>query len=644
MTQFQRTFAELQDIMGRVAVSLPVAEASQRKTGLREAVQDTQATAYTAHNYALDAAQNQQAVGIVVDPGGNPTVPTGLALTATFHGFAGKWNQNPTLDYVVSYDVSVTPTGGSETVTSSKFPFFTPTNLTPGVVHSVKVRAVNQWGRAGSYTASQNVTPQYNASEQIDMTAVAQAGRLQGLLPNINLDTITDPTKYGANTVQAIALAAGQNSNVLSFNEAEYENWADGTVWPPSGIASIVPSGWSAIVSAINGRKWLQINASASGTIYPRSDFTQRGANPGCQYIYSFWARNTGASAITLTPFVHNASDAAGTGVATLALGSAVSIPNDGTETQVWVGPFTVSSAKPYLRFGITFSGADSSIYIGKHQLEAVPAGKTQPSAYSVPASSFGVMSGYFLATMDFTTCTAVIGTEAVGSALISNLVADKITGGTINTTTINVTSDVLCGPGVKLNSNGLSLVPATDVTFGAQIAYKITTGGGTEWGEIYFTDLDFGGRSIIVDGHGPNVSGQSHNITLRSTSGDTLAESKIDIVATQGGTGDIVITPAGKVQISGDCTITGTFSALGLWIRGPAYTHSNNALANGATDTLTHGLGHVPTDVFALYSLDNTSWAPLPTSTIALTITSTTIAITNASGVSIHYVLYIYQ
>lgn len=145
---------------------------------------------------------------VPVDDGIPPAAPTGLTVTPVpYKELDATWAAPPDTDQVVSSVMEITPTGGSAKTYTGFETYAYATGLAGGVVHSVRVKFVDRWGHESAYSAAVNATPMLTAAEQIDLDALQILGRLQGLLPNANLATLTDATKLGSGVVTAAAMA-----------------------------------------------------------------------------------------------------------------------------------------------------------------------------------------------------------------------------------------------------------------------------------------------------------------------------------------------------------------------------------------------------------------------------------------------------
>lgn len=190
--------AEVKDTQERMNLVGAVTELQDRVGEVEQASQDVaDHLGYAGDEYLVPVNDNIP-----------PAAPAGLVVTPMpYRELDATWDTPPGGDYVVASVMEVTPSGGSATEYPGRSLDAFATSLAGGVVHSVRVKLVDNWGLESAWSAPVTATPMLTVSEQIDLDALAILGRLQGLLPNANLTTITDATKLGSGVVLAQAMA-----------------------------------------------------------------------------------------------------------------------------------------------------------------------------------------------------------------------------------------------------------------------------------------------------------------------------------------------------------------------------------------------------------------------------------------------------
>lgn len=465
-----------------------------------------------AQEQAAGALATLENLNVPTDDGTPPGAARNVVVNPWMHALDVSWDDPAPTDNVERSLLTVTPQNGVPRVFRGGPGNASAVDLAP-VPHTVDVVLVDIWGRQSAVAGPFTATPDLTAAEQVNLAELAQQGRLTGLLPNVNLAPIGDPSKFAESVVNNTALAAGQNANVLPWAESSFENYADGEAWPPVGVASVLAAGATAQIVTYRRYKWLRISTGASGTgnQFVYSNYATRGTVDGQTYIYSLYVRNTGAVPKSVGIQVFNASDSQGAGSAIQVSSVLSTIPADGREYRVFV-KFTQDSTRPYYRFAVRTPDGFTQVDVNRFQLEAVSPNKTEPGPYSVPVTTFGVMSGLFLATMDAAIVNAVIGDLAVGTQKVKDLTADKLRAGTMTAGAITLAGNgSLHGGRTVLDSSGITLGTTDQFDRPAQDPdYKIVNGG--QFASYSFYQLPANGhRGVYVraEGNSSNVRGQ---------------------------------------------------------------------------------------------------------------------------------------
>jgi hypothetical protein len=445
---------------------------------------------------------------VPIDDGTPPSAPQNVVVTPFMRGLEVSWGDPPPEDVVEKARIVATPRGNPAGLKAAEVPRLggAVADLAGGVVHDLSVVFVDRWGHESAPAAATG-TPQRTAAEEIDLDQLAMNERIQGMLPNVNLAPIGNSEKFAEGVVRGVALAAGQNANVLPFEECEFENWDAGQAWPPPGITAGFSTGTSAAVVRIAGRKWLRISTGSiagDNAAIPFGDWRARGVFVGQTYIASCYVRSAGSNP-QVRLAVQHASDLSGSDVAQAAVGDYKTLTGTG-EHRVFV-KFTAT--RPYVRFRLLCPNGGVNIDASRFQLEAVAQAQSEPGPYTIPAATFGAMSGYLLATMDLAAVNAVIGDAAIDSAKIKRLVVDKLDAGTFSAGAITLAGGGSLRAGrTVLNASGVSLPagPAYE-SASSNIDYKISVAGG--WAALgYYQDstTTYGavrGPLLRADGNG---------------------------------------------------------------------------------------------------------------------------------------------
>lgn len=368
---------------------------------------------------------------IPLDDGTPPSPPANVVLTlGVSHEIDVTWDKPLIEDWVAKSVVEVTPFGSASRLVDAGVNFAALTELTPNVLHTIRVKFVDRWGHESSYSSPQTATPTYNAPEQINFDVLAAAGRITGLLPDAHLDTITDPTKLAEGTVKAIANAA--NKNKMPFNEsrpaADDGSWSTVGLGRDSSLSSAL-----AIITDTALKKWYSQTSSATGAWhapYGPADYGQKVAS---YYCLSASAWNNGGSSVSARlSVVFYASD--GT-VISEALGSYQAVAA-GQTVQLYVN-FQVPTNTTSIQY--RFWLQSGTLRWSDLMLEQVGSLSATPSAYTVPALYTGAIGANLIAGLDVVGVNGIFGHASITDAVIANLKAGKILTDAITTETLTL-------------------------------------------------------------------------------------------------------------------------------------------------------------------------------------------------------------
>lgn len=154
---------------GGSATTVTVSSTSTTLTGL------TGGVVYTVRVAAVNSTGTGLFASTTATPLNAPGTPTGVTATAGSSSIAVSWTapSNNGGSAITSYSVQYTPSGGSTTtVTGITGTSTTLTGLTPSVVYSVAVAAVNVVG-AGSYSSTVTATPYTTPGAPTGLAATA---------------------------------------------------------------------------------------------------------------------------------------------------------------------------------------------------------------------------------------------------------------------------------------------------------------------------------------------------------------------------------------------------------------------------------------------------------------------------------------
>lgn len=420
--------------MREEAVRRSVAEAAQRKTRIAELTKQAKSKAEAADTKANVAQSGVTTINatlvdanVVQNDGVAPAAPANVSVVLGIHSLSMAWDDPSASHFVTKSLVEVEriSDGYTRNVRGGAFGL-TVSDLEPQE-HRVLVRFIDKWGLQSQQSAAITATPKRTAAEEINLVQLATQGRLSGLLPNVNLAPIGDASKFAQGVVENIALAAGQNANVLPWEQATFDNYVGQTAWPPAGVEALLVN-CAAYVTQLSNWNWLRVTTTADvARIRPFSDWKPRGVVGSQTYIASCYAHNSGGGTALARLEVENNNSLSGSGT-TLATGEMVSLPPDDQEHRLYV-KFEANPTRPYHLLSIYFNNNNRVVDLNRFQIEAVDPQQTQPGRFGVPAMTFGVMSGRFLATMDAAIVNLVVGDAAIKNAKIDTLHVDKLAG-----------------------------------------------------------------------------------------------------------------------------------------------------------------------------------------------------------------------
>lgn len=559
----RKTFRELQGLSEDTAKRRDVADAAQRKTLLPETVAGIEG--------AIAAA------GIAPDDGIPPLAPTGLTVDPFSRTLAVSWDAPPVEDGVAKTTVRIRKVSDLSIVRSIE------TADVAAVVGDLPVIALrvdafhtDLYGLSSGYSTSVDATPDKSVADLITEETAVAAGQFSNLLNDPGLAALTDPAKLADGVVRSAAQASTKDANILKYNEAEYENYATGTL---VGAAFFTNNSGSIVSSS--GKKWLSHTRSVGATDgwgLPFPSFIDRTEGATGDYLFSAEAKNTGASPIDVSVSVQKASDASGTGAAVID-GATVTVPA-GASIRPFVR-FTRDAAKPFIRFLYYIRSASGSILWNRSMLQKASATQTEPGAYIMPTLAAGILTAQLLAAWDvvagqaiiadatiatakianLAVSTAKIDDLAVTSAKVASLAANKITTGSLTSAIVTLTSTgYLKAGGTVLDAGGLSLQLGDDYNISSYSSdFKVSGGGDFAALMFYWSTADnYRGSVLRSDGAGTGARG-AVNIHS-SVSGNVLADSSARIEVLANGTA--VDGGRGRVNVYGNMVLDHLFNA----------------------------------------------------------------------------------
>jgi hypothetical protein len=557
---------------------------------------------------------------VPIDDGTPPSAPQNVTATPFMRGLEVSWDDPPPEDVVEKARIVATPRGNPAALKAVEVSRLggAVADLAGGVVHDLSVVFVDRWGHESAPAAATG-TPQRTAAEEIDLDQLAMNERIRGMLPNANLAPIGDSSKFAEGVVQSVALAAGLNANVLPMEEAEFENYREGA-WPPAGVPAARAAGTTASVVTRAGRKNLRFArpaTAADGWIYPFASWGQRGMVGEGLYIFSCSARVVSGGNATVAPYGIRAADTAGTGAERIPiLDSGYSVPSDGLFHRVFFR-FRNSNAKPFVQFAVEDRTPGTTVDLREFQLEAVGPEKTEPGPYSVPAATFGAMSGYLLATMDLAAVNAVIGDAAIDSAKIKRLVVDRLDAGTFTAGNITLAGNGALRAGrTVLNALGITLPVEdgfTDPTSNTDMKLGAATGiAAMNFYQAIISGNNHRGASVKAIGNGAGIRG---NIVLHSlyragdgpfdpTSGALEVRSSHSPQSAR-----IYVSP--MIELAGDMVMSGNLTVGGRLV--PDFLGSFGSVPANSTGVWDHNLGVIPSIMAGHQNIGSGRYKPLP-------------------------------
>ena len=244
-----------------------------------------------------------------------------------------------------------------------------------------------------------------------------------------------------------------------------------------------------------------------------------------------------------------------------------------------------------------------------------------------------GVVLARAMAVQDAAAFNLWASNAMIRSAAIESLVADKITAGTITAGTIALAGSgrVTAGPGVSLNSTGLTLAAAPAYAASTvDVDRKITPVGNLAGLHFYAASTE---RGAVARAQGNST--EAARVVLEAANSSTGTGSYVIIRANANGTGDISINAAGTVYLEGPTYVTGSLNPNGGII--PNFVGNPASVSAGGTGvSWNHNLGVVPRYIFGQLRIGTDNWVNLPASNILVSsCTPTSVTITNnqASG-----------
>lgn len=475
-----------------------------------------------------------------MDDGIPPGLPQGVRVTPFMKALDISWDAPDISYHVKTAIVEITPSGQVSYTRSISPPVGLTLSDLPYVQHSVRVKFVDIWGRESGWTAVVNGTPAETADYKINLTKAQMAGRLEGLIPAINT-SIQGGDSFAANTVKQVSLAQPDGSNLLPLIEVDFDQWADGTAWsPPESdkagnkyITHAAPAGVSGVVRDRSGLKWLEVtrNNATDGWYVPFAHIKNRGIQPGSEYICSAFAR--GGSGVRVRFEVVLYKDTAGTAPFFLQTDTVtLDGSNKGTRLDI---KFTVPAGYNAMRMVMINVDNVTVSQWTKFQLEYA-GGKLEPSAWTPGILTTGAIVTRMLTALDLAAAQALFKNASIEAAAIKELTADKIVGGTISTTTINVLSQMTLGTGGKVNagpfvfldSGGMSMARQEGYTTPAiNRAYKISSTDDLSAVAFYNNGTSSQGVQLRADGSSASNRG---TIALQATARGILVHFRLPV------------------------------------------------------------------------------------------------------------------
>ena len=500
-----------------------------------------------------------------MDDGLPPVLPQGVKVTPFMKALDISWTAPPISDNVRSAVVEVTPSGGVAFSTNISPPYGLTLVDLDYIEHSVRVKFIDAWGRESGWTTPVLGTPAETADFKINLAKAQMAGRLEGLVPAINT-SIQGGDSFAANTVKQVSLAQPDGSNLLPLIEVDFDQWPSGQVWAPTEtdkagnryITELAPVGVSGEVVDRSGIKWLRItrNSTTDGWYVPFGSIKNRGIQPGTEYIFSGFVR--GNSGVRARLVLELYKDTAGTDRYTIT-SDVVTLDGSAEGKRIAIR-FTAPAGYNTMRVIPVNPDDLTSTEWTKFQLEYA-GGKLEPSPWSPGILTTGMIVARALTALDLSATQAIFKNAAIDSAAVKELVADKIVGGTISTTTINILSQMTLGTGgkfnagpfISLNSGGMTMARTTGYTTpSVDRAYKISSSDDLTALAFYVNGTNSKGIQLRADGSG----GVRGAVALQATyAGDfnAVSSARIEINAAGSASGRGQIFAEADIYALGD-------------------------------------------------------------------------------------------
>lgn len=566
MGRMRRTFRELQGLSEDTAKRRDVVDAINRKGLLPEQI--------SAVSSVVESA------GLFPDDGFPPGAPTGLAATPYSRALSVSWANPPVEDSVKTTVIRVRKTSDLSLVR---------TELTNegsnAVIYNLPVISltldayhIDIYNRISGFSSTITATPDKSVADLITESTTIAAGQFSNLLNDPGLSALTDPAKLAAGVVRSASQAGTINPNLLKFNEAEYENYAVGSL-----AGSFAFTNNLIAVSAFAGKKWLthnRLTGATDGYSIPFISFTDRTEGEPGDYIFSSEAKNTGVSPINVSVTVQKASDGSGTG-ATDINGATVTVPA-GASIRPFV-KFTRDAAKPFIRFLIYVRSSEGVILWNRHMLQKADTAQTEPGPYRMPTLTAGIVAAQLLAAWDVVAGRAIIADTTIStakildlavstakldnlsatSAKIASMAVDKLSGGTFvgGNIFLSASGVIWAGPGTTLDSSGIKLAVGNSYNISAFSGdNKISSGGDFSALMFYWSDVD-PYRGAVLRSDGVNVALKG-SVNIHSTvNGNALLASSARIEVLANGDTD-VDSGRGRVNVYGNMVLSNLFNA----------------------------------------------------------------------------------
>lgn len=545
-----------------------------------------------------------------------PSPPTNVQAEPFLKALAVSWDTPRPKDHVASSVVSLTPVeGGDEVLVTSDEKWGHTVQDLDYVDYEIKVKFIDLWDHESDWSIPIVAKPKESAEYLINLQKAQQAGRLAGLIPSINnASLLADIENYNENLIKQVAMAQPDSSNLLPMNEVDFEQWAAGTVWPPtdtnvSGVAYInaeVPTQYSASVIARQGMNWLALtkNTATTESVRPHR-WGIRGTYAGGSEEYIMSVFVDGATGTSVQLQVWASASPSGTSPSLLQSTPVVELDSSDGGQRLFV-KFSIPADKPYItyRFNNNISGQTS--YWTRLQLERATL-KIEPSAWTAGVITTGVIGARAIAAMDASAVNAIFKNAAIESAKIKDIQADKITAGTLQAVNIDVGANLtLVGAGkvqaehTTLDRQGLTLAHAGSYTTSTiDRSYKISDvpiAGKDHLSIAFWSDPSLYGIMLRADG---DVAGKDGMIALHTTEGGVLYQTW---------TGHIEIIPAipesqilmgHNVQIAGKLVVGGNIAANGNMSADNFFVQKGNTTytLTGAYNAANHAHPFVPWD-----------------------------------------------